>query len=427
MSPEFTVDKDGGMSAPDSLSAPIVPQKRIEALDIVRGFALFGVLMLNMLDFSGPTAVFEPWAVSTAWWDRAVELGIRVFGEAAFYTTFSFLFGLGFALQFQRALDRGERFGIRFATRLGVLAVFGLIHGFLIWDGDILLQYSVAGFFLLLFSKVSPTAAIRWATGFATFTVVAMTALLGLAMIGDFESSTQAEIDDEIAYFSTSGFSTIASDRLGDWIESVAFLVLGIPWFLSLFLVGLWAVRSGKLANWRNEQDFYRSVLRIAVPIAVVAKGGLALAIVTGADEFASTIGIVLSILIGGPAFGATYVCLLLLALRRVPDGSHLLRHLAPVGRMALTNYLLQSVVAVLVFYGYGLGLYGEFGVAATFGFTIVFFAAQIVFSRLWLQRFSFGPMEWLWRTLTYRGPLLGGAQKVQAAARSRGGSELPN
>lgn len=411
------------MATPAALSAPIVPKDRIEALDIVRGFALFGVLMLNMVDFSGPAAAFEPWAVSTAWWDRAVELGIRVFGEAAFYTTFSFLFGLGFALQFQRAIDRGERFGIRFATRLAVLGVFGLLHGLLIWDGDILLQYSIAGFFLLAFSKVSPTAALRWAKGFAAFSIVMMTALLGLAMIGDFEPATQADIDQEIAYYGSGGFTTIASDRLGDGVETAAFLFLGVPWFLSLFLVGLWAVRSGKLANWRDERSFYVSALKVAVPIAVVAKGALALAIVAGADEFASTIGVVLSILIGGPALGATYVCLLLLALRRVPDGRHLLRHLAPVGRMALTNYLLQSVVAVLVFYGYGLGLYGEFGLVTTFGFTIAFFAAQIVLSRLWLQRFSFGPMEWLWRTLTYRGPLAhtgkGPVPSVTGSARS--------
>ncbi len=94
---------------------------------------------------------------------------------------------------------------------------------------------------------------------------------------------------------------------------------------------------------------------------------------------------------------------------------------------MALTNYLLQSVVAVLVFYGYGLGLYGEFGVATTFGFTIVFFAAQIVFSRLWLDRFSFGPMEWLWRMLTYRGPLIGATGDTRQVGRSTADPELPN
>lgn len=395
------------MSSPASLSAPIVPSNRIEALDIVRGFALFGVLMLNMMDFSGPATAFEPWAVSVSWWDQLVELGIRVFGEAAFYTTFSFLFGLGFALQFQRAIDRGERFGPRFATRLGVLAVFGLIHGFLIWDGDILLQYSIAGFFLLFFSKVSAAGALRWAKGFAAFTLVLTTGLLSLAMFGDFEPATAAEIEGEVTFFQQGSFGEIASDRLGDWISHLVFAAVGIPWFLSLFLVGLWAVRSGKLAGWREQQDFYVSVIKVALPIGLVAKGLLALSIVTGADEFASNLGIVLSLFIGGPALGATYVCVLLLALRRVPDGQHVLRHLAPVGRMALTNYLMQSVVAVLFFYGYGLGQYGRFGMATTLGFTIVFFLAQIVISRLWLSRFTFGPMEWLWRTLTYRGPLV--------------------
>ena len=390
------------ISSARQLSQPVAGAERIAALDIVRGFALFGVLMLNMLAFSGPVNDYEPWAVSLTWWDRAVELGIRVLGEAAFYTTFSFLFGLGFALQFERAMGRGERFTWRFVSRLSVLAVFGLIHGFLIWDGDILFQYSVAGFFLLLFAKVTSHAAPRWALGFAAFTLVLVTAVFGLALVFGVDPSTDAEIASDIAFYGQSSFTEIAAERLGNWVEHFLMTAVSIPWFLSLFLVGLWAVRSGKLANWRNERDFYLSVLKISVPVAVVAKGGLALSILLGATEFAGTIGAVLSIFIGGPALGATYVCLILLALQRAGNGNHPLRHLAPVGRMALTNYLMQSVVAVLVFYGYGLGWFGRFGVAATFGFTVALFAFQMVFSRWWLSRFAFGPMEWVWRSLTY-------------------------
>jgi uncharacterized protein len=406
MAPEVPGGDDGSMtpsSAPAQLSGPIVPGNRIEALDIVRGFALFGVLMLNMLDFAGPVASSDPWAVSVGWLDRTTELAIRVLGEAAFYTTFSFLFGLGFALQFERALSRGERFGWRFASRLAVLGLFGALHGFLIWDGDILLQYSMAGFFLLLFAKVTSRNASRWALGFALFSLTLVGVVFGLLLLGDYEATSSSEVASTVAYFTESGFSTIASDRVGDGVETVLLNLVGIPWFLALFLTGLWVVRSGKLANWRNEQPFYHSVLKVSVPVAVAAKGLLALFIVAGWEALAGSLGIVLSVFVGGPALGATYVCLLLLALRRVPNGGHALRHLAPVGRMALTNYLMQSVVAVLFFYGYGLGFYGRFGVTAALGLTVVFFAAQMVFSRLWLSRFQFGPMEWAWRTFTYR------------------------
>ncbi|MGH1494059.1 MAG: DUF418 domain-containing protein [Acidimicrobiales bacterium] len=392
--------------AAQQLSGPLVPSQRIDALDIVRGFALFGVLMLNMLDFAGPVASADPWAVSVAWWDRAAELAIRVLGEAAFYTVFSFLFGLGFALQFERALGRGERFTWRFVSRLSVLAVFGLAHGFLIWNGDILFQYSMAGAFLLLFARVTSQAAPRWALGFAVFTLSVASLLFGVAMLSEFEPETAANAASEISFYSQSGFGTIASDHLDGWVEHVLVTAAGIPWFLALFLVGLWAVRSGKLANWRNERPFLLSVLRVSIPVAIVAKGGLALFIIFGLDAYAVSAGLVLSVFVGGPALGATYVCLLLLALRRVADGSHVLRHLAPVGRMALTNYLMQSIAAVLFFYGYGLGYYGRFGVATTLGFTVLFFAAQMVFSRLWLSRFEFGPMEWVWRMLTYRAPI---------------------
>lgn len=393
-------------SATTQLSAPIVPSQRIEALDIVRGFALFGVLVLNMLDFSGPVAASDPWSVSTEVWDRAAELAIRVLGEAAFYTTFSFLFGLGFALQFERALARGERFSWRFAARLSVLGVFGLIHGFLIWDGDILFQYSLAGVFLLLFARVTSRSAPRWALGFAAVSLVTVTVLFGVALFFEFEPTTGADITAEIDRFSEADFTGLAAQRLDRWLEHVLISALAVPWLLSLFLVGLWAVRSGKLANWRHEKRFLVSVLRVSVPVAVVAKGGLGLLILLGANELTASMGVVLSNLIGGPALGATYVCLLLLALQRVPTGHHPLRHLAPVGRMALTNYLAQSVLAALFFYGYGLGQYGRFGVATTLGFTVLVFGAQIAWSRWWLNRFTFGPMEWLWRTLTYRGGL---------------------
>ena len=390
------------ISSARQLSQPIAGSERIQALDIVRGFALFGVLMLNMLAFSGPFNEYDPWVVSSTWWDRAAELGIRVFGEAAFYSIFSFLFGLGFALQFERAIGRAERFSWRFVSRLSVLALFGLLHGFLIWDGDILFQYSVAGFFLLLFARVTSNAAPRWALGFAAFTLVMVTVLFGVGLLLGIDAATDAEIASDVAFYSQSSFGELAADRLDDWVGHLLMTAVGIPWFLSLFLVGLWAVRSGKLANWRNERDFLISVLKISVPIAVVAKGGLALSILLGATEFSGTIGAVLSVFIGGPALGATYVCLLLLALQRAGNSKHRLRHLAPVGRMALTNYLLQSTLAVLVFYGFGLGWFGRFGVATTFGFTVALFGFQILFSRWWLDRFAFGPMEWVWRSLTY-------------------------
>ncbi|MEM9132310.1 MAG: DUF418 domain-containing protein [Actinomycetota bacterium] len=410
--PPVNVERSTGR--PAQLAQPVAGSARIEAIDIVRGFALFGVLMLNMLDFAGPTVSFDPWTVSTGWLDKAVELGIRVFGEAAFYSTFSFLFGLGFALQFERALARGERFRRRFAVRVTVLLGFGLIHAYLIWSGDILVQYSITGFFLLLFAKVRPTVALRWAVGFALFTIALMSALV---VVGAFEGDpgTPAAIAEEIDYIRSADFGTLAADRSGDIVGDLIFSLMGVPWFLSLFLVGLWAVRSGKLANWRNERTFLIAVLKVALPIAVVAKGLLAFFIVAGETDLAATWGIILSTFIGGPAFGAVYVCLVLLALQRAGDGRSVLRHLAPVGRMALTNYLMQSVVAVLFFYGWGLGNYGRFGVATAFLFTLGLFAFQMVVSRLWLARFPYGPMEWVWRTLTYRARLTGDRAAVRA------------
>ena len=390
-------------SLPSASTGPTLPSSRIDALDIARGFALFGVLMVNMLDFSGPFTDAGPWLISTTWWDQGVELFIRVLGEGGFYSIFSFLFGLGFALQLRRAADRGEPFRVRFAIRLLVLMGIGLLHGFLIWGGDILFQYSVAGMFLLAFVNRQPRTMLRWSVGLCGFVLVVFSvATVGFLIFDDSAATSVADVQDQVERLQTSSFSELASDRLGDWLETLIGAAVTSIWFVGIFLAGAWTVMTGRLANWRNERAFLASVLKLSVPVAVASKGLFALLIVAGETSAAEVVTPLLSVTLGGPALGATYLATVLLILQSDGPLARAFEHLAPVGRMALTNYLTQSIVAVTVFYGFGLGWYNEVGVATSFAMTIALFALQIVVSRLWLRSFQYGPFEWLWRSLTY-------------------------
>lgn len=382
---------------------PISPASRIDALDIARGFALFGVLMVNMLDFSGPFTDAGPWLISTDWWDKGAELSIRVLGEGGFYSIFSFLFGLGFALQLQRARDRRDPFRGRFAIRLFVLMGFGIVHGFLIWSGDILLQYSLAGLFLLAFVNRQPRTMLRWSIGLCAFVLTVFSLVtVGILVFDDADVTTVAEVQDQVERFQTASFGELASDRLGDWIETLLGAGVTSVWFVGIFLAGAWMVTSGRLSNWRNERALLISVLKISVPVAVASKGLFALLIVAGETGAAETVTPLLSVTLGGPALGATYLATILLLLQNDGLVARALSHLAPVGRMALTNYLTQSVVAVTLFYGFGLGWYNEVGVATSFALTVGIFGCQMIISRLWLDRFRFGPFELIWRSLTY-------------------------
>ncbi len=391
-------------SPPTSVSSgPISPTSRIDALDIARGFALFGVLMVNMLDFSGPFTDAGPWLISTDWWDKGAELFIRVLGEGGFYTIFSFLFGLGFALQLQRARDRDEPFRGRFAIRLLVLMGFGIVHTFLIWGGDILLQYSVAGFFLLAFVNRQPRTMLRWSMGLCGFVLTVFSFVtVGILVFGDTEVTTVAGVQDQVERLKTSSFSELASHRLDDWVETLLGAGVTSVWFVGIFLAGAWIVTSGRLSNWRNERAFLISVLKISVPVAVASKGLFALLIVAGETGVAETVTPLLSVTLGGPALGATYLSTVLLLLQNDGLAARALSHLAPVGRMALTNYLTQSIVAVTLFYGFGFGWYNGVGVATSFALTVCIFGCQMIISRLWLDRFRFGPFELVWRSLTY-------------------------
>jgi len=391
-----------------SLESPIAPKERYTVVDALRGFALAGVLLVNLeylsvyalLPASGqaalPTAAFDAVAVAVT------ELLVNI----KFITLFSLLFGLGFALQLERARARGAGGIARYARRLVVLAGIGAVHGFFVWWGDILLTYAVVGLAMLAFARLPDRALV--VVGIVC--AVALPSLLKpwmhplLSALPGQAAVSAASVE---AFTSSSWTHALHGNLMFSAWERVSSLAL-VSFVLGRFLLGLWAGRRGLLQRPLEHLPLLRRLCLWGLCI------GVATWLISWAGKMPPTLlqphggarFVVLHLLDGlAPlALGIGYAAGFVLLYQR-PAWQHRLRVLAPVGRMALTHYLSQSVLGVMLFYGIGLGLGPRWGMAGVLGAWVLIFGMQVLLSHLWLARFRYGPVEWLWRWMTYGGP----------------------
>jgi len=402
--------------------SPVAPGDRIETLDVLRGLALFGILTVNMASFSWPYE-YLPWQ-RNVWNSRADVLAdwlIRFLAEGKFYPLFSFLFGLGAAIQMERADGRSTPFAGRYSRRMLVLLAFGLMHALLLWDGDILVWYALCGFLLLPFRRRQSKTILIWAFPcilIPALLIILLWALLaGLALVpeiaaaikqavdelfGTYDEQRQA-VEDIIRIFASGSYAEIVRERLGNVIHMWVAGIFYVPEFLGLFLLGLYAgkrrIFQDLAANTRLIRRVLIGGLVIGLPLNLFCVVSMSMSNL--ADwHFLWLLSFGLAA-IGGPAQSLACGA----AITLVVQAGHCERWLRPIGcagRMALSNYLLQSLVCTTIFYSYGFGLFGSIGRATGLTLTALIFALQVVFSTWWLGHFQFGPMEWLWRTLTY-------------------------
>jgi uncharacterized protein len=411
------------MTASSAPLAPVQQTERIQIVDILRGFALFGILFVNMTIFSHPMqAIVLPTDPSLPWHDRAAVWLIHAFGEGKFYALFSMLFGLGLTLQMGRVEGRGGRFVPLYARRLLVLLGIGLVHAFLIWMGDILIVYALLGFLLILFRKAQPRTLLIWVVILIAIPILFNAAITGLVTwastipeaapqieqsFAQAEAEFAADLERAAQVYATGNFAEITAQRVRDYF-SVGLTGLGVMGFniMAMFLLGLYF---GKREIFKNLEAHRGLFLRLLViGLALGLTGNLLFAtLIMPISRVYQTWPLFLATAaqsIGAPLLMLAYVsAFCLLALN--PVWGERLRVLAPVGQMALTNYLTQSIVCTLIFYGYGLGLFGKMGPAAGIGLTILIYLLQIPLSHWWLKHFHYGPAEWLWRSLTYLKP----------------------
>jgi uncharacterized protein len=402
---------------------PVDLSERVETIDILRGLALFGILAANIRGFAGPPITyFMPHLFWTALNDRIAQAFIDTFVQGKFITIFAFLFGVGFAVQFDRANARGAKFGWTYSRRLFVLLLFGLIHGLLIWFGDILLVYALDGFLLLLFRKRRDKTLVIWA--------VILLSIMPLVMTGGFIASQlgvrlpdltppAAEIAKAADVYANGTWLEIQKLRALDAVKhNWGFAPILLWQVLGVFLLGTLAWRKRVFHPAPESLPRYRTAMWWGLVVGIAGNAALTFARWIDPSPMPKTWMGSLTVpvmVISVPALSLGYICFVILICQDAQWRARL-HHFAAVGRTALTNYLLQSVIGTLIFYSYGLGFFGA-GPAGLLPVTFVIFAAQMVASSWWLARYRFGPVEWLWRRLTYKGPLPMRRERVDAAA----------
>jgi uncharacterized protein len=391
-------------------ASPVSSAERIDFVDILRGFAVLGILIVNMFGFSGA----QSGAFNLGWpglLDRLVILLSEFFIRAKFYSLFSFLFGWGMALQFSRARSKGIRFLPVYLRRLFVLMLIGLIHGMFIWEGDILASYALFGLLLLLFRNRSQKTLLV-TTGLMLLLAVALTLPWpAVTTFRDWYGQLIARINlapGLANVYATGTYWEITLQRSHDFLRVLASLLYYGGNVFAMFLLGLYVGQRNIFRNVAAHQSLLRRVLVAGLAVGVLLNGLFVAAQLWSIGswpswlpaEYQQTIRTGART-IGAPALTLFYMAAIIL-LTRKQRWHERLAPLGSVGRMALTNYLLHSVILTAIFYGYGLGLYGQIGPTMGLVISILLFSGQVQFSRWWLERYRYGPAEWLWRSLTY-------------------------
>ena len=387
--------------------SPTREKERIVLLDALRGFALFGVLIANLRDLSlhGLLPEAARNSLGTASWDHGIDLVLAALVDVKAFTIFTLLFGIGFAMQAERAQAAGVGLS-RFGRRMFVLFVIGLVHACLFWWGDILRLYAVLGLFLLPLARVRARTLAILGILVAVFLTPFLRPVMN-AILPDTVSSSRAAAAALQGFQSSSVSEMLRANFQYDlWTRLSAW---GLPFYvLGRLLIGAALGRSGVLRDAHLHRRFWVRLLALTLPLGMaltaffMLRDGGALGSVQGwwrTDLARGLIRIARSS--GSLALGLAYVAAFVLLFQRSSWRAWMER-LAPIGRMALTNYIMQTLLGIALFYGIGLGIGPRFGLVGVVIATLCIFPAQMIFSHWWLQRFHFGPLEWLWRTLTY-------------------------
>lgn len=381
---------------------PVAVGERIELLDVLRGFALLGILLVN---FHGEPGVVMPRV------DGLVASALAALVSESFYPLFSFLFGLGFAVQLARARSRGVGVSRLYIRRMLVLFLIGTVHSIFIWGGDILVRYAIAGLVLIPLHRL-PRRAVLAVAGILLLSILNGNALRAAAAGGDDNGAVEqtalsgpgeeAPAANQAALIRAGGDSSYVRtsiSRAQDWAAQVREHGQWRTWALNdvlfCFLIGFVTGRSRLLHEAAERRRTLAMVATIS--FATAASGIFVMAILDLAPGFLRAAAW------HAENFGVTalYISGIALLFTRSTRARRALTVLAMPGRMGLTNYLMQSFVMTWMSMSYGLGWRPSTAIWLTLS-VIFFFGAQVPISRWWLARYQHGPAEWLWRSLTY-------------------------
>ena len=485
--------------------APVAADQRINALDILRGFALIGILFMNIEWFSRPISNLGGFNPDLTGLDHAVGWLVRCFVEGKFYKLFALLFGMGFAVMLTQAMRKDRPFGAWFTRRMLVLFVFGLLHMVFVWQGDILHDYAFSGLLMLGFIFLlrkkrfekfnNPKSMLKLALWWLSIPML-IASLVGIGFGVSFDRQSiselwqekqeirvlvsqleeEAEAAEAKALLSTelgelseempevlpeelpiteqaqvepsteeeevveseeveptpqelaqeifeaeqehaqNGVDEIAALRDGSYWEATVFRakslmiwliftpIFALTLLVPIFLLGYWLVVTGAIKDHAQHPRLFGYMARIGLGVGLfVTVGGLVIMGHPAAEDIMPIQGVGNLLFNGGQFFMAAGYLGLMVRLLDSPKWQKMLAKLAPMGRMALTNYIMHSVILTSIFYGYAGGFYGEISRAPQMLIVIAIVMLQIPLSSWWLKHYQFGPLEWLWRSLTYK------------------------
>ena len=393
--------------------SPVKVSERFAILDVLRGFALLGICMANFPEFSLynflPPEVKS--SMSTAVQDNITRWLLYIFVDGKFYTLFSLLFGIGFSIIIRNA-ERKKADGFRiFYRRMVLLFIIGFMHLMFIWSGDILMLYALLGMLLPLFRRMSDKGLLRWAAFFLLFPVlvdfvceITFTNLaLPFVRLQDMYCAKYGINDENFAYWlhDAEDYDTVfqflvqgAFVRMQEFVEGNRYFKV-----VGLFLIGFCIGRNRIYAYLKEKETLLSKVFRYGLTIGLPCSFLYAWSAMNQ-----HPLGLTMHstfYLVSVYPLGFTYAAGLSLFYLKTNDGVAW-KWLASTGRMALTNYIGQSVIGMFLFYGIGLGFGTEVGLLQTELVVLAVFSFQILFSTLWMSKFEFGALEWIWRMLTY-------------------------
>jgi uncharacterized protein len=388
------------------------PSDRALVLDALRGFAVLGILLANMQHFSGWYFLSDAaqTALGRADASRTIEFALAWFIDGKFYSLFALLFGIGFAVLLARAERDGRDFHAFFKRRLWILLGIGLVHAYLIWYGDILFLYALLGFSLLKFYPKRDGLLVLWIL--LLFTAPMAQYFLIYAAFGDAappapNPQRDALVAGAIRSFATGSWSEVTTTNIAGVIfgRYPDLVFTGRPFkVLATFLIGLWIGRRRIWDDIDGHSDLLRRTAAWGIGVGLPLNFVLAMLMRSDAYYTLQPLGLLQSVVstVGVPALALGYAAgFALLWLHR--PWQRVLGVFAPIGRMALTSYVSHSIIGAIIFYGWGLGHFAAMDLATATTLALAIFAAQLVFSAAWLWAFRYGPLEWLWRSLTWR------------------------
>jgi uncharacterized protein len=396
-----------------AIAAPVSQAERIDSLDVLRGFALLGILVMNIASFAMPfSAYFNP----TAWGDITganhwVWLFSHLLFDQKFMTLFSLLFGAGIVIFSERAAARGRSAAALHYRRTFWLLVIGAAHAYLLWYGDILVLYAMCALILYPLRRLSPKwllpiGVVMLAVG-SGFSLLAGLTLPqwppeAVAEITEFWAPSAEKIQEEIAAYTGPWSGQMAHRvKMSFSFHTGYFLKWGFWRAGGLMVLGMALFKLGVFSAKRSRRTYFTMLVAGAVVGLLLIHTGIYRNKEVHFDvRYSFFLGAQFNYW-GSLFLSAAYIGLLMLWCQR-GAGGWLKQRLRAVGQMAFTNYLLHTLICITIFYGPGLGLFAQVNRVGQISIVLAIWVAQLLYSPWWLKRFRFGPFEWLWRSLTY-------------------------